>query len=299
MARLTKPALDAGRNQRRQPCCPQANARGLYVCCGKRRSASGTGNLLEDIASNGWSEERCLQFVVEYEESIRRGMVIAFRQMGLGISRSGLDRLEEQLTDRRMELLLDTWSDLWIELLGDLVSRFVCGRASGEISTSFCTYLRGVIRHVMIRNARCLGLLPKESEAEMLRSLARARSERTIEQWVARLKAVFWQSVVHDVLNRCPVESFPTVYGNVAHVADHFFEIYVPFQVRSIPRWPLSRLIESYMNGPYEEGISYVGCCAPFDPSPRRRILEGIHSLLGEDEFLSRLSRVNGECRDA
>ncbi len=297
MARLRKPAIDAGRNQRRQPCCPQANARGLYVRCGV--PPGGPGDLLEDIASKGWSEERCLQFVVEYEESIRRGMVIVLRQLGLGVARSGLDWLEEQLNDRRVELLLDTWSDLWIELLGDLVGRFVCGRASGEISTSFCTYVRGVIRHVMIRNARCLGLLPKESEAEMLRSLARARTERTIEQWVARLKAVFWQSVVHEMLNRCPAESFTMVYGNVAHVADHFFEEYVPVQVRSIPRRSLSRLVESYMNGPYTEGISYVGHVAPFDPSPRRRVLEGVHSLLGEDEFLSRLSRAHGEYRDA
>lgn len=225
-----------------------------------------------------------------YEEHIRRGLVLSMRRLGLSVSRSRLDGLENRLSDQRMELLLNSRSDLWIELLGGLVSRFVHARASGRVSASFPVYLQGVIRHVMIRNARSLGLLPAEGEAEMLRALVRARSEKTVEQWIARLKAVFWQRVVDHILNGCSPDSFGLVYANIVHIVDHFFEIYVPNRKTAIARRTLSSLLESYMAGPYVEGISYVGHVAPFDPSPRRRVLEGFHSLLGEDEFLSRLS---------
>jgi len=299
VARFSVSARDAGRNRQRLLCGLQANARRPYGCFQDHSSAFGEGTLLEEIAKEGWSEERCNRFATAYEERIRHELAVAFRRLGLGIARSKQDWLGARLTDRRMELLLDTWSDLWIELLGDLVVRFVCAQASGDISASFSVYLRGVIRHLMMRNARSLGLLPKESEAEMLRSLARARTERTTQQWVARLKSVFWHSVVHDVLNQCPAESFEMIYGSIVHVADHFFEMYVPVQVKAIPRRSLSRLVESYMNGPYKEGILYLGHVVPFDPSPRHRVLEGIHSLLGEDEFLSRLSLTHGESRDA
>lgn len=294
MASLAGRALDRGGGQERSAHRRRGSIERLCQDCVAGGDGSRARCLLEEIAACGWSEARCDRFLAAYEEQIRRGLAVALHQLGLSVSRSGLDQLESRLTDRRMELLLDTRSDLWIELLDGLIDRFVSHRAAGKVSASFSLYLRGVIRHLMIRNARSLGLLPEESEAEMLRAIARGRTKKTVDQWVARLKAVFWHSVVHDILSRCPPDSFPLVYENIVHVTDHFFEIYVPSCVTTVPRNSLSRLVESYMCGPYADATSYVGHVAPFDPSPRCRVLEGLHSLLTEDEFLSRLALAKG-----
>ncbi len=292
MGRSTEVALDRLGPARQPVACRQEHAGRLCSCCAGIGQVSEVDQLLDEIAHHGWSNIRWTRFMSAHEQGIHRGLAIALRQLGLGVSHSRLDGFESGVAEERIELLLDTRSDLWIELLDGLVARFVRGRASGKIAVSFPAYLQGVIRHLMIRNARSEGLLPEESEAEMLRALARARSEKTAAQWIARLKSVFWQRMVHELLNSCPPDLFDRVYTNAAHVADHFFEVYLPKRVSTIPRCTLSGLAQDYMDTRTLDGIAYIGHVAPFDPSPRHRVVEGLHLSRGEDEFLSRLSRA-------
>ncbi len=237
--------------------------------------------LLERIAASGWGQDVAEEFERLFGDSIRRALVVQLWRMGLVESRFRPERAAAVLAQRKLELFEATLTDLWLELLKGLVVRFVRGRKEDRIRQEFLGYLTGTIRHLLIKNAQTLGLLPRESAGEVLRALCSAKGEATRQEHIARLKFRFWPQVEADILSSCPTALFDEVYHDVYHVVDYFFEVHVPrncaMVVKNGRRDVLFRLLESFGESDMRDGQRFVGKVVPYP-------LEARETSLGERE---------------
>lgn len=246
-------------------------------------------DLLEEIARQGWSERCAQEFERSYGETIRWRILVYMEKLGFIQEKLHPERIG-LLSDRRLELYQNTLSDLWIRLLEGLVGHFVNGKKAGRIHTEFPAYLSGVIKKVLLDNARELGLLPEETPYELLLSVCEAKRGQSSR--VAWAKYCFGESVRHEVLNRCPKPKFTQTYKNIHHVVDYFFEIFVPNHpelVRRARRRTVAQLVQAFLDRELDNALTYIGQITPYAAQPKSVGLQfqTPEEAEDEDEFLS------------
>ena len=157
-------------------------------------------DMLKKIVRQGWTEALASSFEKAFGDDIRRLLVLYLWRLGIIEYRFDPTRAASILTNRREELYENTLTDIWLELMRGLVDKYVKGFASGKIQQAFRAYLAGAIRHILIRNAQDLSLLPRESYGELLRALCDSKKESTRVQYLARIKFLLWDEVKQGIL---------------------------------------------------------------------------------------------------
>lgn len=246
-------------------------------------------DLLEEIAERGWDDHRAQEFERRYGEAIRWRIVINMEKMRLIQQRINPECID-LLTDRRLELFQDTHSDLWIKFLNGLIPRYVQKKKKGKIWQDFLPYVSGVIKHILVENARELKLLGEETPYELLQGICEAQRERKAR--IAWAKYCLWDRVRDEILNRCDDKfQFQKVYNNIHHVLDYFFEVFVPKRhslLKRAKRRPVTVLVEALIEEELEEALDYIGKVTPF---AMVREVEPPEEVEDEDAFLSSLTQ--------
>lgn len=224
--------------------------------------------LLKIIARQGWTEERAQSFESEYGAAIRRLVVLNLWRLGIIAHRCWAGRAANLLSTGKLDLYENTISDLWIELMNDLVTKYVTGSASGRIRRPFLAYLAGTIKKLLLANAQRLGLIPRQSEAEMLKALASAQKEKTRRQYVARIKFYFEPMVQDAILSNCTDGRFEEVYKHLPNLTSYFFEHYLLSSCCSHGGLRRGKRIAKYaaefIRGDYGYGLNYIGEVTPY-----------------------------------
>lgn len=200
------------------------------------------------------------------------------------------------LSTRRLELFENTLSDLWVELLDGMVSHYLEGVEGGKIHQGFLPYLNGVIRHLVIANARSLGLFGKESPAEIIRSICDAKQEKTRCAKLAWAKFCFEHKVRLELLQCCSSKRFDAAYRNIHRVVDYFFERFIPAQCNQLSKLK-GRILESLLDrfvradSDFEEALKFIGTVTPFATGEETplRVPDGV----SDDDYLSALKQAS------
>ena len=222
--------------------------------------------LLARIVKRGWTERLGREFESGFGEQIRWLIVVTMERVGTLQGRvhpNGTKYLE----DRRLALYENSLSDLWYELLNGLVERYVEGFQNGKIHQEFIPYLRGVLRHLVIANARALRLIGRETAAELLASVCEAKRDSTYLDRLAWLKFCLEKKVRQEILARAHSEIFSTLSRAIHRVSDYFFEKFVPSQCERISRSKgsiLDDLLDVFsVEAEAEEVREYIGTVTP------------------------------------
>jgi hypothetical protein len=238
--------------------------------------------LLRKIHRRGWDDNLAQAFDRKYNPQLRRLAVLHMEKFGLILHWVNPEK-PRGLTTRRLELFENTLSDLWERLLGGLVSQYLEGRDEGRIEQEFVAYVGGVIRHLLIANARNLHIIGEETPAEIVRNICQSRRERTLHAKVAWAKFCLEHKVRAGFLFACSREQFEEAYANVHHVSDYFFERFVLSQCETLGGLRgdiLSALLERLRDTPAEfsAALPYIGTVTPFPAEglPDERYLAGI-----------------------
>ena len=253
---------------------------------GARKSVD---ELLELIVHRGWTEALAQRFEDEYGPMIKRTIVLHLWRLGI-VSRHFSPNSLRALPTRELELFENTLSDVWIAILGGLVSRYLREEKSGRINRPFTAYLSGTIKKILITNAQRLGLLPRKSEAEMLLALSSAKKFETQQKYVALLKFHFEGKVRELILTCCPPDQFQQVYDHLSQLSAYFFEKYL-VQACCASRNKCKKipdLVALFMRSDYIEGLLYVGHVVPYADSGLTKCYPP--QDISIDEFLSLLS---------
>jgi len=252
--------------------------------------------LLAQIATDGWSERRAARFEELYSEQIHWVVVATMERIGALQWRIHPSRVGDCLEDRRLALYQNTISDLWFELLNGLVDRYFHGTESGEIHQEFVPYLRGVIRHLVVANARTLRLIGRETTAEMLSAVCEAKRSTTYVDRLAWLKFCLENRVRQEILTRVGAGAFARVYRQIHRVCDYFFEEFVPSQCERISasRSMLGELLDEFsLEADADAACNYVGTITPV----AREIDESSRAAadVDESEFLGALRHARSQ----
>jgi hypothetical protein len=252
-----------------------------------RRSIKGEiMELIEKISKQGWTERNASEFELRYGESIRWRIVIYMEKLGF-VQQKLNPRFVDRLSDRRLELFQDTYSDLWVRLLNGLIKRYVEGKRRNLIHSEFLQYLSGVIKNILLDNARALDLLPEETPYEIILSICEAKRDRKAR--IAWAKYCFGERVKEEILNRCPKDAFPKVYKEIHHVVDYFFEVFVIAHedlVRKAKRHTLATLVQALLERDLEKAVAYIGQIAPY---AGHELVHTPEEIEDEETFLSAL----------
>jgi hypothetical protein len=162
------------------------------------------------------------------------------------------------------------------------------GRQAGRIRQEFAGYLRGVIRHLVLTNARRLHLIERQTAAEMISSLCEAKKETTYHDRLAWLKFCLEKRVRQSILEHADGALFSTIHRSIHHVSDAFFERFVPKHCAEAHRWgsqALGQLLDAFMEiAADEESLTYVGTVTPMPAGSDETRASGD---IDEDEYLS------------
>lgn len=247
--------------------------------------------LLQALRREGWTERRAEKFENAYGQKLRWRVIGQMEKLGLVNVRVSPESVH-CLSNRRLELYENVLSDLWAELLAGLVTQYLERVEQGKVSQAFIAYMTGVVRNLVIKNARRLGLLSEESPTELVVGICEAKEERTRRNRVARVKYFLEHRVRSELLMRCPSEHFAAVYTNIHHVSDYFFEAYIPAQCGEL-RWGgnvLASLLERFseVGGELDRAAAYCGRVAPYARSEE----VSLESLEGEgDAYIAGLGQ--------
>ena len=251
--------------------------------------------LLSRIARTGWTEDLGHRFEAEYGERIRWQIVGSMERLGMLQFRISPERTDA-LSDRRSALFDNSLSDLWIELMEGVVERYVRGVREGRIRGDLVSYLRGVVRHLVIRNARDLRLIGSETPQETISAFCEAKQETTRRNRLAWLKFVLERRVREEMLSRSDPDVFQRVYAKVHRVADYFFEEFLPTRCADVGKLGssvLKALVGDLLDSDrIEAAAAYIGTVTPFSAgdATTNRVPDGVD----EDEYLSCLTQAAG-----
>jgi hypothetical protein len=269
----------------------------------QRRREKVAAHYFAVVARSGWTEETALRFERDHGDDIRRLIVLYLWKLGLVAYRFDPSRAERLLQNHCLEVFENTLSDVWLALTRGLIADYLreLGTRSPEVFP-FRQYLAGVVRNVVIENARRQGLLPRESEGALLRGFCATRRKATHRAHLARAMYQLQTKAEREILQACPERDFECVYANLYRLVHHFFERYVPGQCQQIEklRGPamIARLAEAYMDGEYRDGLEYTGAVTPWDPNAVRQVVDrggGDDADVDEDEFLALLALREGQ----
>jgi len=249
--------------------------------------------LLERIVRRGWTEKLGQQFESMFGERIRWLVVTTMERVGALQWRVHPDRTDS-LSDRRSALYDNTLSDLWYELINGLVETYVEGVRSQRIKRDFIPYLHGVVRHLVVANARSLRIIGRETTAELLAQVCEAKRESTYLDRLAWLKFCLEKRVREEILTLSEPKAFDLIYRSIHRVSDYFFEKYVPSQcerVSSNRGGVLSDLLRDFSQIAVKtEAHQYIGEVTPI----ARNVDDGARAPDGEEEgeFLAVMARA-------
>jgi len=253
--------------------------------------------LLARIARRGWTERLGQQFETVFGERIRWMIVATMERIGVLQWRIHPDRAD-CLEDRRLALYENTLSDLWYELVSGLVERYIKGVEEDRVHQDLVPYLRGVVRHLVIANARALRLIGRQTSVELLKSVCEAKREATYSDRLAWLKFCLEKKVREEILSRTETASFSRVYRRIHRVSDYFFEEFVPSQCERISPaigTILDDLLDEFeLLASSETTLEYIGVVTPV----ARELDDRVRAPEGEDEgeYLAVMTRA-GEGR--
>ncbi len=223
--------------------------------------------LLTLIAHKGWTEERAQQFEDEYGAAIRRALILYLWRIGIIAHRFSEEKAASLLSTSKLELYENTLSDLWIELINGLVKKYVAASRTGAIRRPFLAYLAGTIKKLLLKNAQRAGLIPRQSEAAMLKALASVQKEKTRRERIAHIKFYFESTVQDTFLSDCPDDRFEEVYKHLSNLTSYFFEQYLVSTCRSRETRPSKRIAKrasAFIRGDYGPGLNYIGDVTPY-----------------------------------
>jgi hypothetical protein len=258
-------------------------------------------HLLRRVARSGWTEELARQFESEFGPELRRLVVLHLFGLGLVEFRFDPDRAREVLSAKRLELLDNTLTDLWLSMLRGLVSKYVRDRASGSVHQEFLAYVSGVVRNTLVENARHLGLIPKCSFVDMLRDLCRSSGDDTRRRHVSSLKYHMESWARREVVSLCPPHLFDQVYRHRGHVIDYFFEVHVPASCQIVSKGPRTRvlraLLDAFGEEEYSRALTYRG---KVNPSPAFSVLVDVATTAADEgdrfvDFVAELDPVGAD----
>jgi hypothetical protein len=254
--------------------------------------------LLRTVSRSGWTDETASRFDRELGDDIRRLIVLYLWKLGLVTHRFDPSRAQRLLQAHCLEVFESTISDVWLALARGLLEDYLHElgtRPPGSLP--FRRYIAGVVRNLVLENARRQRLLPRHSELELLRSICAAQREHTKRSHVARAMFYLQSKAEREILGACPPSDFDGVYAHLYRVVHHFFEHYVPGQCARIVRFrgsgATAALADSYMKGEYRGGFEHEVKATPWDPGATKQVLG--HSPceetdLDEGEFLALLA---------
>ncbi|MGD9676527.1 MAG: hypothetical protein AB7V19_07580 [Candidatus Bipolaricaulia bacterium] len=273
----------------------RTGSRGGTERAGERDSSRDV--LLYRIARCGWTEEIAREFDSELGPELRRLVVVHLYGLGLVEFRFNPDRASEILSARRLELLDNTLTDLWLLMLRGFVSKYVHDRDAGKVKQEFLAYVSGVVRNTLVENARRLGLIPKRSFVEMLRDLCRSSGEETRRRHLATIKYHLESWARREVLSLCPSDLFDEAYRNRGHVLDYFFEIHVPGHCEIICQGSRMRVLRELLGAfdrqEYTKAVRFQG---KVNPTPAFSVLVDAPTPASDDAEDRFVELVTGFC---
>jgi hypothetical protein len=251
--------------------------------------------LLRKIHRKGWTERLTKQFEKQYGRKLRWRIILHMEKLGLLQTRLRPERVD-LLSTRRLELFENTLSDLWLELLDDMIPRYLERVKMGKVHQEFLPYLNGVIRHLVVSNARSLDLIGRETPTEILRSICEAKQDKTRHTKLAWAKFCFEHRVRRELLQTCSKERFTSAYQHINHITDYFFERFIPTQCTRLSKLK-GRVLESLLDlfvssdPDFKEALKFIGTVTPFATGGETplRVPDGV----SDDDYLSALKQVS------
>jgi len=225
-------------------------------------------SLLKRIRRRGWTDRLASEFQAKYERRLQWMVIVHMEKAGLLQWRIGPDQVDA-LSNRRLELYENSVSDVWIRLFRGLTNTYLERVESGKVHQAFLPYMNGVIRHLVIENARSLGLLGRETPTEILRSICEAKLEKTRETRTSWAKYCLEHKVRTDLLLIYPRDLFERAYGSIHRIVDFFFEQFMPNKCDTIKtrrHGLLGSLVEEFAGSQddFERALDYIGTITPF-----------------------------------
>jgi len=257
--------------------------------------------LLRKIHRKGWTERLAIQFEKQYKRKLCWRIILHMEKLGLLQRRVSPERVD-LLSTRRLELFENTVSDLWLELLKDMIPNYIERVKTGKVHQEFLPYLNGVIRHLVVKNARDLDLIGRETPTEIIRSLCEAKQDKTRHAKLAWAKFCLEHRVRWELLQACSKEIFALVYQNIHHVTDCFFERFIPAQCRQLSKLKgrvLESLLELFVSSDpgFKEALKFIGTITPFATGGEISIASQPPSKASDDEYLSALKALQRRWR--
>jgi hypothetical protein len=233
-----------------------------------RTDKSSPNSLLAKVQQQGWTERLAAQFQDEFGERLRWLVVVQMERVGLLQWRIDPDRVST-LPSQRLELYENTLSDLWVRLLEGLIGQYLNRVRDGHVHQDFIPYTSGVVRHLVIENARLLGLLGRETPGEIIRSICEARLDKTRIARMAWAKFCLEHKVRSELLAAYPRSLFRRAHRSIHRVADYFFEVFIPGNCEGLAsrgRRMLDSLVEDFVDSAEqcERACEYIGSVTPF-----------------------------------
>jgi len=224
--------------------------------------------LLKRIRRRGWTEKLATAFQAKYERHLQWIVIVHMEKAGLLQWRIAPDQAHA-LSNRRLELYENTLSDMWIQLFEGLSEKYLDRVEKGRVHQEFIPYMSGVVRHLVIENARSLGLLGRETPTEILRSICEAKLEKTRETRTSWAKFCLEHKVRMDLLMIYPRDLFEDAYSRIHRVVDFFFEQFIPSKCSSLQERGhrlLDSLVEEFAESQedYSQALDYIGTITPF-----------------------------------
>ncbi|HDL85538.1 MAG TPA: hypothetical protein ENH11_04305 [Candidatus Acetothermia bacterium] len=259
----------------------------------KQVEKSPIDTLLLKIQRHGWRDRLAAQFQEQYASKLRWQIVVRMEKMGFVQQRFNPQFLGS-LSSRRLELYENTLSDLRIAILGGLVGQFIERVDQGKVHQRFVYYVGGIIQHLLVANARSLGLIPRETPAVAIRSICEAKQDATRRARIAWAKFCFEHRIRDAFLTRAPSWLFDKIYRNVHHVADYFFEIFIPAQCEHLSSYPsniLNILADMFVDGDFylSDALDFAGTVTPYATDVE--IKGQVPADTSDDQYLSAMQR--------
>ena len=249
--------------------------------------------LLLKIQHHGWRDRLAAQFQEQYGSKLRWQIVVRMEKMGFVQQRVNPQFLGS-LSSRRLELYENTLSDLWIAILDGAINRFIEGVEKGKVHRKFIYYVGGIIQHLLVANARSLGLIPRETPAMAIRSICEAKQDATRRARIAWAKFCFEHRVRDAFLNRAPDWLFDKIYRNIHNIVDYFFEIFIPAQCKNLSSYPsnmLKILIDIFIDGDFYlyDALDFTGTITPY--AGDIEVKGQVPAETSDDEYLSAMQQ--------
>jgi hypothetical protein len=251
--------------------------------------------LLLNIQRSGWTDRLAAQFQEQYSKKLQWQIVVQMEKLGF-LQYKMNPQFLGAVSSRRLELYENTLSDLWIALLGDLVSQFIERVENDTVHQRFSSYVGGVIRHILITNARSLGLIPRETPAAIVKGICEAKQDATRRARIAWAKFCFEHRMRGAFLMHVPSWLFRKIYKDIHHLVDYFFEVFIPDQCQRLQQYRpdiLTILSDAFVDGDFylPDSLKFVGMITPY--AADADVVGQVPADTSEDEYLSSMQHTS------